>query len=386
MEIDYKFPVIIFLSYFLLIATLLFKISPQLKKSYDQYSPDITLFFVLTSISLLVTWTYFFKFLSLNYTIWSFSKGFHWEFSINAISHWLHDTSLIKIFCRQASVGTWQWLWTHQLGTFATAVWTPLLAIEGNFVFFCFLKKKRKRVMYLFILIYIYIKGWKRRIPHLWAYLLLGELMGISSASGLFFAVMLSHPQTRKRPSSKLLATLGFSVAIGLMLLSILPALAKSGDGLQLVLLAIHVVLNLPLIFNFSESNVSTVYDGTPKWIALFYSLFAGANLCIYLQEWGMGLLALDKSNILCGLFSILWSTFFEHPAQTVINSDITAVNIISVAWMLSHSQLSWKNHIPDWAWLCILTTPILSASVTLPIFLAACEGTKLTVDQKRNE
>ncbi|KAG1472533.1 hypothetical protein G6F56_001485 [Rhizopus delemar] len=337
MEIDYKFPVIIFLSYFLLIATLLFKISPQLKKSYDQYSPDITLFFVLTSISLL---------------------GFHWEFSINAISHWLHDTSLIKIFCRQASVGTWQWLWTHQLGTFATAVWTPLLAIEG----------------------------WKRRIPHLWAYLLLGELMGISSASGLFFAVMLSHPQTRKRPSSKLLATLGFSVAIGLMLLSILPALAKSGDGLQLVLLAIHVVLNLPLIFNFSESNVSTVYDGTPKWIALFYSLFAGANLCIYLQEWGMGLLALDKSNILCGLFSILWSTFFEHPAQTVINSDITAVNIISVAWMLSHSQLSWKNHIPDWAWLCILTTPILSASVTLPIFLAACEGTKLTVDQKRNE
>lgn len=133
MEIDYKLPFLTFSSCFLLIIALFWKISPQLKKSFDQNSPDIILFFTLACVSLLVIWIYLFKFFFLSYTIWSFSKGFHWEFSLNAISHWLHDTPFIENLFKQTSIGTWQWLWTHQLGTFATTVWIPILAIEGKF-------------------------------------------------------------------------------------------------------------------------------------------------------------------------------------------------------------------------------------------------------------
>ncbi|KAG0768667.1 hypothetical protein G6F33_002520 [Rhizopus arrhizus] len=250
--------------------------------------------------------------------------------------------------------------------TFATTVWIPILAIEGKF-----------RLM----------GSWRRRIPHLWAYLLLGELVGISCASSLFFAVMLSHPPLRKRVPSKLLITLALSVITGLISVMVSPNIAVYSKRLILNLLTIHIILYLPLLFDFSESSEFTVYNGTPKVVALIYSLTAGANISIYLQEWAKCLLTLDQSKcMLCDIYSTLFTTFFEHPAQTTIGSDVIFVNMAGIAWMWSHSQLVWKKHIPNWAWLCMFTTPILSASVTLPIFFAACEGTKLIVDQKKHE
>ncbi|KAG1057292.1 hypothetical protein G6F43_000867 [Rhizopus delemar] len=247
----------------------------------------------------------------------------------------------------------------YRARTFATTVWIPILAIEG----------------------------WRRRIPHLWAYLLLGELVGISCASSLFFAVMLSHPPLRKRVPSKLLITLAFSVITGLISVMVSPNIAVYSNRLILNLLTIHIVLCLPLLFDFSESSEFTVYNGTPKVVALIYSLAAGANISIYLQEWAKCLLTLDQSKcMLCDIYSTLFTTFFEHPAQTTIGSDVIFVNMAGIAWMWSHSQLVWKKHVPNWAWLCMFTTPILSASVTLPIFFAACEGAKLIVDQKKHE
>lgn len=79
-----------------------------------------------------------FKFFVFSYNEWKSVAEYKYnvqEFSlINSISYWLHDVSLFDSAWRQVCVGSWQWLWSHQLCSLTVAVWTPILAIEGGLV------------------------------------------------------------------------------------------------------------------------------------------------------------------------------------------------------------------------------------------------------------
>ncbi|RCH94721.1 hypothetical protein CU097_014199, partial [Rhizopus azygosporus] len=317
MEIDYKLPVLIFVSYFtLLIPALFWIISPQLKRSFDQHSTETTLLFVLTGVFTTITWIFVCKFMYLDYTIWSFSKGFHWDFSLNAISHWLHDVCLFEDVVREASTGAWSWLWTHQIATFEVIVWTTILTIEG----------------------------WRRRIPHLWAYMLLCKAMGVSTAMGVFCVVMLSHPPIRRRPSPKLLGVLVFSITVGLITVLITPYISTSSNFMT-NLVIMHAVALLPLIGDYDEQPALTIYDGTPKFITLLYCFIAGANFSIYLQQWiKCFMTCTDSKHILCRVVSTYIDVFWEHPAQTVVNLDNIGTSVMSVVWIWLYSQQEFKK------------------------------------------
>ncbi|KAG2199986.1 hypothetical protein INT47_000336, partial [Mucor saturninus] len=266
---------------------------------------------------------------------------------LNSISYWLHDVSLFDSAWRQVCVGAWQWLWSHQLCSLTVAVWTPILAIEGS----------------------------RRRIPYVWAYMILGQVVAISVASSLFFAVMLVYPSGfHQNVSKRLLWTLGASTVGGIITVIISPYVASTGEFMP-NLLVMHILLIFPLaskkfIYMPQFGSIST-----PLIIITLYTFAAGANLSIYINQWLTCLATLEvkSGSFICDVYTALIGTFFGHPAQTSISYDIVCMQIISVAWMLISSKIRDKE-IPSWVLGLVLLTPILSASVTLPLFFAGCE------------
>lgn len=131
MVVEYPATLAILASYFVLIFALLWRVKDQLGNTLSDSNPGILLFILLSSVSLLSTWTYMFKFFAHSYREWKQITGFELPLSLNSMSYWLKDVSLFDSAWRQVCVGAWQWLWSHQICTLTVSVWTPILAIEG---------------------------------------------------------------------------------------------------------------------------------------------------------------------------------------------------------------------------------------------------------------
>lgn len=263
-------------------------------------------------------------------------SGYKDAVSVNSISHWLHDVSLFDSAWRKVSVGVWPWLWSHQLCTLTVSVWTPILAIEGS----------------------------RRQIPYLWAYMLLGQVVAISTSAALFFAVLLSHqPITQYNPSHSSLMGLFISSVGGIITVIISPYVASTSLFMP-NLLVMHILLILPLINNTTTKNGSMK---TSLLIIMLYIYGAGSNLAIYVNQWLQCMTMLNDHS----LFYQLIHTFYDHPAQSSISYDIVCMNVLSVAWMMVNMKHKYTL-------LIIILTPILSASVTLPLFFAMTEYTHL--------
>ncbi|KAG2233961.1 hypothetical protein BDF21DRAFT_450291 [Thamnidium elegans] len=367
MTVEYPLAVGILASYFLLIIFLFYKISPQLTHCIKNLTPEITLFLILAVFSFLSTWTYMFKFFAFSFYQWKELAVYKYDVSqmsfLNSISYWLHDVSLFDSAWRQVCVGAWQWLWSHQLCSLTVAVWTPILAIEG----------------------------YKRGIHHIWAYMILGQVVAISVGSSLFFAVMLSHqPIPYRQAPSKLLTSLAVSTIGGIITVIISPFVAAT-EGFMPNLLVMHILLVFPLVALNYLPAIEYTSNKTGLSVMALYLLSAGANFSIYVHQWieCLSVLEVQSNSFICDVFNKLFSTFFAHPAQSSISYDIVCMQIISVAWMYTQSKHIF-NSVPCWIIALMLSTPILSASVTLPLFFAACEYEtfsvqKIIYSQKRN-
>ncbi|KAI8994552.1 hypothetical protein BDB01DRAFT_846590 [Pilobolus umbonatus] len=345
MEVDYPIAIAILASYFALIFFLLWRILPTLTNSPSQNPTSSLLFIVLSLISFYATWTYMFKFFFHSYREWKTVSGYFGDVTLNSISHWLENVSLFDSAWRTVNVGVWPWLWSHQLCTFTVGVWAPILAIEGA----------------------------RRQLPYLWAYMLLGQVVAISTSAALFFAVMISYqPIAKSNPSFTSLYTLCISSVSGIITVVISPYVAST-ELFMHNLLIMHLLLFLPLI------NQKYIQISDMKIHVLIISLYifaAGTNLVIYVNQWLQCIVTTPRSDhIISDLIHQLISTFFAHPAQSSISYDIVCVNVISIAWMLTHV----KSYTSRWVYMTILLTPLLSASVTLPLFLATTEYRLLT-------
>ncbi|KAI7906741.1 uncharacterized protein BX663DRAFT_483433 [Cokeromyces recurvatus] len=301
-----------------------------------------------------------FKFFIFSYQEWWMKQPHSQSLSIiNSISHWLNDVSLFDSAWRKVSVGVWPWLWSHQLCSLTVSVWTPLLAIEGT----------------------------RRNIPYVWAYMLLGQVVAISVASALFFVVMLTHtPIPSRQPSEKLLKSLSVSTIGGLITVILSPFVAST-ELFMPNLLIMHILLILPLIYkqHHQQQNNKPSYSIT-IFIMLIYTIAAGANLAIYVNQWFECLttISLDtNSSIFIDIYHKVVNTFFSHPAQSSISYDIVCMQLISTAWMWVYSRSNFTE-IPKWTYALMIITPLLSASVTLPLFIVGCEYQHLLLDNKK--
>lgn len=215
--------------------------------------------------------------------------------------------------------------------------------------------------------------------------MLLGQVVAISVASSLFFAVMLCYqPVVNKHPSDKVLKSLACSTIGGIITVIISPYVA-TGSGFMPNLLVMHILLILPLASRCKLIELPTFNNSikTPLYISTLYTLAAGANFAIYINQWleCLSTLEIRSNSILDDVFYMIYSTFFGHPAQSSISSDIICMKIITMTWIYTQTKtttVSTSNN--SWAYYLIAFTPIFSASVTLPLYFAITEYKKLNI------
>ncbi|KAJ3271749.1 hypothetical protein HDV01_006357 [Terramyces sp. JEL0728] len=340
-QIDYPMSFAVFCAYFSSIFISLLFISKTL---FNALKFAKSRFFLLLALgSFLVTWYYMFEYFKDSYTRWKVESGTTADFSLNILSHWLEGTHLFDDAWKLVSIGYYQWFWSHQLCVFVVAVWTPYLLFEGK----------------------------KRNIPYIWAYMIIGQFVAISTASCLFYAAVASKAPTKSAFTKTNLLLV--CVILGLCGVIYIPKVADT-DLFVTALVAIHVVCLLPL-FPFGASK-PTIQTGALT--AGLYMFSAGAGLFILghqiLDVWWT-LPAGDFSDSLLTFGSNIAETFFHHPAQSSIGSDIILVNLITVFYIAVERADIWL----------MLWTPVLTPSVTLSLYLAKRELENLAVPLKED-
>jgi hypothetical protein len=211
----------------------------------------------------------------------------------------------------------------------------------------------------------------RRNIPFPWAYMLLGQVVAISFASCLFFAVMAALPSRAAGNTQFNAPVTAFCSAIGIATVLISPFVATSSAFMP-NLLAMHAVLIVPLIL--PERLLRPYTSRQSLALAAIYLFAAGANFANYLQQI-FSLLATSESK---NLIQLMVNILYSHPAQSSIGWDIICVSLFSVAWMIADSRsldrpksaahLGVSQKV---AYILSICTPFLSISTTLPLYLA---------------
>ncbi|KAI9312871.1 hypothetical protein BX666DRAFT_1865489 [Dichotomocladium elegans] len=337
--IDYPVDVGILASYFGLIGLMGWLIAQPVSRAFGTFRQlGSTIFGVGALLSFIATWTYMFKFFQYSYNEYHAEKPT--PLSLNSISHWLHHVSLFDNAWATVMRGVWPWLWSHRLCLFTVGTWTPFLAIEGS----------------------------RRRIPYTWAFMLFGQIVAISTASALFFATVLASPKSDRNPLPPPLVMLA-SVAVGQVSVVVSPFVIDT-PFFMLNLLLMHAVLILPLVIK--EESANNYFVGrNQRAIATtsIYLVAAMTSLVVTVGRWLECYESLHSGSMVDKLIE----TFFHHPAQSSISSDVLCVDVLCAAWMLIDSARERRGGLLP-VGILILATPILSSAVTMPLYLAAVE------------
>ncbi|EDR06360.1 uncharacterized protein LACBIDRAFT_294714 [Laccaria bicolor S238N-H82] len=320
----------VFSSYFLVIFGLFWLIYQSLPPpSPKQPKLKIAAFTALTIASLTHTWFYMFEYIS-----WSFvkfeSQNLHkGDIVIERISSWLLNTSLFEEAWASVCVGPLNWWWSEQLCLFTVGAWTVFLATKGP----------------------------QHHVKHLWAYMLLGQLVAISVASNLFYiALLLSEPSPLPK-NSRANPRLWLSVLISL--LSVATSPFTNERTFLPNLLVMHALLFLPLLW-------------TPKSPSRFSLHTSMLYLIIFVISAAIRARTVIAATVVSNdsPFTNAWNILHSHPAQSSIGWDVVWSTLSFITWTglcsSGNSQPSNAFAIP----FMFLATPLASIGITAPYVL----------------
>ncbi|RXW20061.1 hypothetical protein EST38_g5802 [Candolleomyces aberdarensis] len=329
----------IFTSYFALILWLFTRVldSIQIASSQNERgrkSSLIDLFWILTAASFAHTWFYMFQ-----YMAWSFSN-FEAKNGIAAssgilmrVANWLCETSLFEEAWAAVCFGKMNWWWSEQLCLFTVGAWT----------------------------IFLYVEGSHHQIKHVWAYMLLGQVVAISVASNLFYIALLSaKSQPRREGSIAVPAKLWIPVFISLATIPISPFTDEKTFLPNLLIM--HVLIVLPLL---SVSPLKVTKTGFS--LSIFYLTVFLCSIPIRSRT------VLNAASVLpeidqspYALFRAAWTTLHSHPAQSSIGWDVVWTTISFVIWIVvSSTTLNLFTTI-----YLLVASPFASVGVTAPYVL----------------
>ncbi|CAO3598855.1 unnamed protein product [Absidia cylindrospora] len=225
--------------------------------------------------------------------------------------------------------------------------------------------------------------------------MIFGQVVAISTSSALFFTVCLLYQtqpvlttttNTKTTPSWILIGLLFLVSMGGLITVDRTPGLTASDEFLPNLLL-MHGLLVLPLLYLAITNNatIAATTDERKKStqqqhhhlksyaIIILYIVGAMTNMYLISQQWRRTV-DLTTTHPLA-IISNLVRVFLQHPAQSSISSDVVCVHVISVAWMLVDARTARTVTVPFWPVISLVAcTPILSPSVTLPLYFAIHE------------
>ncbi|EON68882.1 hypothetical protein W97_08140 [Coniosporium apollinis CBS 100218] len=324
-------PITIFTSYMLLCLSLTILIlrtlylrfpiqsssSSSSKQQTHRSSPirsfkHVQLFATLAILSLGTTWYYMLCFFSLSYREWASTH----DVTLGGdpeLGLWLKDTQLFKEAWGTAVATPARFWWTQQI-FFFTAVWSVFLGQEGH----------------------------RRSIPHLWAFMLLGQVAAVSFASNLFFlAVSLGPIRQAQVPESAAAKPLTWTpplilhaLSLGITLISVasIPYFSNSSHFLA-ILSTPHLLLFVPPLLhravprswgvNCTSSSAADWYYANTYRIILLCALFLQAKVTME---------ALGQARGSWGIFEAL----YEHPAVSSVGWDVIMCWVSWCMWALT--------------------------------------------------
>ncbi|KAA1476321.1 hypothetical protein DENSPDRAFT_867255 [Dentipellis sp. KUC8613] len=348
MALSHPVALSIFASYFFSIIALFVLI---LRSFPRRIPPNVSsfrvyTFAVLTVASFLHTWYYMLAFLQ-----WSFADFERSAYSgqtdaalraipiATRIAQWLSHTALFEQAWTAVARTPLNWWWSEQICLFTAGTWTILLATYGR----------------------------THRIKHLWAYMLLGQLVAISVASCLFYLALLLFPRpklspspsTPKSPSKRPTAatiptrrlplppTTYLPVLLSTLLTMLLPPALTHGLFLP-ILLAIHILLVLPLLPLPQHPHPRlALRTRTLHALLLLLALLARIltsravlhTSALSLAHTSAPPLAhtsappLAHTSALARVPGELWATLHAHPAQASIGWDVVWTTLAFAVW-----------------------------------------------------
>ncbi|KAJ3572017.1 hypothetical protein NP233_g3362 [Leucocoprinus birnbaumii] len=277
--------------YFALILGLLIIILPSITRR--DYSRRALLFLFLSFLALLTTWYYMLVYFKRSYVESALRHNVsppNWS-----SRQWLQSTSLFHEAWSYVSADSKRWWWSHILCS-----WTA-----GSLTVFLLTEARRGTVRYA------------------WAYMLLGQVVAISFAQGLFLvAVSLSPKRTRTITSQPSPALASSSILSSLTVL-LTPFTVDTIYYLP-NLLAMHFLLIIPLVPSFSSFHSIPILSSL-RYSSL-YLVLTILSLISRMPSLQPSLLSVD---------SIYHTLVHQHPAQSSISFDVVFTSIIFATWII---------------------------------------------------
>ncbi|KAF3388385.1 Thioredoxin-like protein AAED1 [Penicillium rolfsii] len=323
------------------------------RKGHDWESPQrrrqFLLFAILAALSLGATWFYMFAFFAHSYR--------NWEASQSLVD--LTDPEIPVLFKLE--------LWLQNARLFREA-WETVIETPARF--------------WWSGQIFLWTTGWsvflgvmarRYRIPHVWAYMLLGQIVAISFAQNLFIATILVSRQPRPTESAKKdkrntqdpvsawtppLYLEVLPVAISLISTVLVPTVAHT-KYFMLMLLVPHLLLFVPAILrpsqsstietrakNYDEGKSVRRYIHFFQWYTMVCVLIQAHSTFLVLQDMGQDI-SVESLRVLA---AHLPKVIYEHPAVSSVSWDVIYCTVTAGVWiavngaspkrMLGHEKL----------------------------------------------
>lgn len=282
------------------------------------------------------------------------------------MQQWLQSTSLFKESWLYVVGEKDNWWWSVEVCIFTVGVWACYLCIQGE----------------------------RKRVPHVWAYMILGQICAISVAQSLFSlslamrnfrnpekeeswpldASLTSHhfisaskksrssnERIKETPNTLIRLLIVILTCSGLLTVYFVPSDLRS-------ILAMHglpLILLLPF-FRSSSPTLARIdlHVSLSKVYAILALLSAGIRISTHIAVFGR-----DFGND----FSRVLQAALAHPAQTSISADALCITIITFLDIQHQRSTGFLSPMQSWALSFMI--PFVGASSVFAISLALREA-----------
>ncbi|KAK1235128.1 hypothetical protein PQX77_001651 [Marasmius sp. AFHP31] len=265
------------------------------------------LFVVLAACSFVHTFYYILVFYAASFAEYEARAGVLSPNMWKRITTWLAQASLFEEAWLKASVKSVNWWWSEQICTYAIGPWTVFLFVEGQ----------------------------RHQIKHLWAYMLLGQLVAVTVPANLFYlALVLSGREFRSDSSKhqpvapKAPPVLWISILLSLVTVANSPY--TNANTFLPNLLVMHALIVVPFLF---VTSVSARSNGGGRFY-IPYSTFYAVLFTVIL---GLRIKATLAAGAGSGSFipfcKAIATALHSHPGQATIGWDVIWSTTSFVVW-----------------------------------------------------
>ena len=182
-----------------------------------------------------------------------------------------------------------------------------------------------------------YVTGSRRQVPHLWAYLLIGQVLPISFAQSLFLVAMILYPTPDLNSIMQVPSLLSQCIPLAAYYIFVFSAPSTvDKPSFISVVVAIRLLLLCPFIFRLQVSHTfgskaiptQNIHSG----YSASYNMGLLCSLVLFLQQTYVALMGNGFGTVVAAINS--------NPAVSTLGYDSIFYVVLSLAWSTFNPKL----------------------------------------------